>query len=345
MIGASIGPGWSMPKFVKVALCYGMVMVGLAATVACGATSKPMSPNDPASPLKLERRIALPDVAGHIDHLAIDLPHHILYVAEIANGTVDAVDLEAGRVVGRIAGLHEPQGIGVSTDGQQIVVACGDGTVHFYATRDRHEIASLSLGDDADDVRIDPRNGHAVIGYGAGGLAVIDMATLRVISRLILPGHPEGFGLLGPRVFINIPDRGAIVEGDIDTSRITASWPTGLHRLNFPIAVDPVKQTLAVAYRFPSALQFRSAHDGTVQATVGACGDADDTFFDGDHIYLVCGGGYVDVRSTVHPEASAQRVKTSPGARTGLFAPELKTLFVATPARGESAAIWVLHIF
>lgn len=320
-----------------------LALMALVATTACKATSRTFSAEDAQSPLKLERRIALPGVAGRIDHLAIDPAHRLLFVAEYGNGTVDVVDLAVGKVAGRISGLHEPQGVSVMEDGQEFVVACGDGTVHFYATMDRHEIASLSLGDDADDVRIDPRNGHVVVGYGSGGLAVMDPAAHQVISRLLLPGHPEGFSLLGSKAFVNIPDRGAIVTADLDTGAITASSSTGLHRLNFPMTIDPGGQRLAVAYRFPSGLQLRTAPDGKVQATVRACGDADDLYFDGNHIYLVCGGGSVDVISVSNPEMGAQRVATLPGARTGLFAPEFKTLFVAVPARGGVAAIWVLH--
>src|SRR6185503_20502623 len=128
---------------------------------------------------------------------------------------VDAVDLDSGHIAGRVAGLHEPQGIAVLPDGQQFVVACGDGTVHFYATADRREIAQLSLGDDADNVRIDPRNGHIVVGYGRGALAVIDAKTHDVLSRARLPGHPEGFRLFGNRFIVNVPDRGAILMGDL----------------------------------------------------------------------------------------------------------------------------------
>lgn len=321
-----------------------LALSALASTTACQAAPRTFSADDAGSPLKLERKIPLPNVNGRIDHLAIDLAHHLLFVAEIANGTVDAVDLEAGRVAGRIAGLHEPQGIAVLPDGQQVVVACGDGTVHFYATADRHEIAQLSLGDDADNVRIDPRNGHIVVGYGGGGLAVIDPVMHQVLSRTSLPGHPEGFRLLDNKVFVNVPDRGAILMGDLDAGRITASWPTGLHRLNFPMAVDPAGQWFAVAYRLPAALQLRATGDGKVRTTEGACGDADDIFIDGDRLYLVCGAGHVDVVPIAHPETQTLRVATSPGARTGLFAPELKTLFVAAPARGGgTAAIWVLH--
>ena len=312
-------------------------------TSACQAAPRTISPTDAASPLRLEGKIPLPDVAGRIDHLAIDLAHHLLFVAEYGNGTVDAVDLVAGRVVGRISGLHEPQGVAVLSDGQ-VVVACGDGSVHFYAAADRHEIASLSLGDDADNARIDPRNGHVVVGYGSGALAVIDPVSHRVVKKLALPGHPEGFRLIGANVLINIPDRGAIVAADLDAGKVTGSWPTGMHRLNFPLAIDPKGRSFALAYRLPASLQLRYVGDGAVIATRPACGDADDLFFDGDRLLLVCGAGHVDVSSVTNLSEAVVRVATAPGARTGLFVPELHTLFVAAPARGADAAVWILRI-
>lgn len=334
----------SMLDIVKSAMRYILTLVSLLGATACSAAPKTFSANDPASPLTLERVIPLPDVAGRIDHVAIDVTHHQLFVAEYGNGTVDAIDLDAGRVIGRIRGLNEPQGIAVLAGGQQVLVACGDGAVHFYATDDRHEIARLMLGDDADNVQIDTRNGHVVVGYGGGGLAVIDAVTHRVLSRLSLTGHPEGFELLGSRIFANVPDRGSILVGDIDTGRLTATWSTGTHRLNFPMAVDPAGRWLALAYRFPAALQMRDAASGDVIATHSACGDADDLFVDRDRAYLICGTGHVDVFPTPKPEDQWVRVTTSPGARTGIFVPELKRLFVAVPARGGNAAIWVLRI-
>ena len=80
----------------------------LLATTACQAAPRTFSPEEKGSPLRLERKIPLADVAGRIDHLAIDLPHHRLFVAEIANGTVNAVDLKSSSVAGRIAGLQQP---------------------------------------------------------------------------------------------------------------------------------------------------------------------------------------------------------------------------------------------
>ena len=320
-----------------------LALTAFVSASACQASPRTISPSDPTSPLRLERTIALPDVTGRIDHLAIDLRDKLLFVAEYGNGTVDAVDLATGKVAGRIAGLREPQGIAVLPDGQ-IVVACGDGSVHFYSAVGRHEIAVLTLGDDADNVRVDARNGHVVVGYGSGALAVIDPATHRVLSTLTLAGHPEGFRLIGGQVLINIPDRGTIVAADIDAGKVTASWPTGARRLNFPLAVDPSGRWFALAYRLPAALQVRDTAKGDVLSTRSACGNADDLFIDGDRFLLVCGAGHVDVSSAKDAGGETVRVTTAAGARTGLFVPELKTLFVAAPARGgTAAALWLLR--
>jgi hypothetical protein len=59
-------------------------------------------PTDPHS-LSCWANDLAPRHQGRIDHLAVDLADHRLFVAEIANGTVDEVDLEAGKVIGRIA--------------------------------------------------------------------------------------------------------------------------------------------------------------------------------------------------------------------------------------------------
>lgn len=318
-----------------------MIMAALAMPSACHASPRTVSASDLSSPLRLERTIKLPRVDGRIDHLAIDLPHKQVFVAEYGNGTVDAVDLESGKVVGRITGLHEPQGVAVLGDGQ-LVVACGDGSVHFYAAADRHELAVLNLGDDADNVRVDIRNGHVIVGYGGGALAVIDSATHRLLSTLKLADHPEGFRLAGGKAIINIPDRGSIVLADIDAGAVTATWSTGMRKLNFPLAIAPGGGWFALAYRLPAALQGRSM-DGSVVSTRSACGDADDLFIDRDHFLLVCGAGHVDVSSTMDANDQIVRVRTVPGAHTGLFVPELRSLIVAVPARGgAAAALWVL---
>ena len=203
------------------------IVSALSLAPGCSAAPRMVAATDPSSPLKLERAISLPDVAGRIDHLALDVAHGRLFVAEYGNGTVDEIDLASGRRLGRIVGLHEPQGVAYLDRLDEIVVACGDGSIHLYTAADRHEVAKLDLGDDADNVRIDSRNGHVIIGYGGGGLAIIDPAKHAILSRVSLAGHPEEFRLRASRAWINIPDRGAIVVAAVDSGAVLSSWPTG----------------------------------------------------------------------------------------------------------------------
>jgi YVTN family beta-propeller protein len=63
------------------------------------------------TPLQLESKIALGDIHGRIDHLAIDLKRQRLFVAELGNNSVGVIDLANGKVIHTITDLKGPQGI------------------------------------------------------------------------------------------------------------------------------------------------------------------------------------------------------------------------------------------
>ncbi|MFL6571245.1 MAG: hypothetical protein ACJ8G4_05790, partial [Burkholderiales bacterium] len=54
--------------------------------------------------------IPMPGVKGRIDHLAIDLKRHRLFVAALGNNTVEVLDLERSRHEKSLPGFGEPQG-------------------------------------------------------------------------------------------------------------------------------------------------------------------------------------------------------------------------------------------
>ncbi|WP_232328864.1 MULTISPECIES: YncE family protein [Sphingomonas] len=299
------------------------------------------SPGKEPAALTLERTITLPNVSGRIDHLAIDLKHDRLFVAELGNGSVDMVDLARGIVAHRITGFKEPQGVAYLPDRDELAVASGgDGTVRFYRGADAVPAGIVQLGEDADNLRVDPRNGRLVAGYGSGALAVIDPATRTVVGRLMLPGHPEGFRLTDDTALINVPDHRTVVKGNIATGATEAGW-RATHRLNFPMAFDPASNRAATVYRWPARLVIFDAGTGAVASDVATCGDADDVFFDmrRDRIMVSCGTGKVEVfaRGTGSPR-SLGTVATRAGARTALFVPERDRLYVAVRAAAAAPA-------
>jgi DNA-binding beta-propeller fold protein YncE len=290
--------------------------------------------------LTLERTIPLPNVSGRIDHLAIDASHQRLFVAELGNGSVDAVDLSSGQTR-RIDGLKEPQGLAYLPDRNELVVAsAGDGTVRFFDADSLAPMGLVSLGDDADNVRVDPKNGEIVVGYGSGALAILDAARRAVVRTIALGGHPEGFQIDGERrmAFVNVPDAHKIVVVDLDSARALASWRAA-HVANFPMALDQGSGIVGVVYRIPARLALIDAASGTAKADLPTCDDADDLYFDDKRrrIYVSCGSGAIDVFQEAGGKyAASAHIQTRPGARTALFVPTLDRLFVA--ARAGSGA-------
>jgi hypothetical protein len=321
---------------------------GLVAAVCLtiGAVNAAADPS-----LILERTIPLDNVSGRIDHMAVDVAGKRLFVAELGNGSVDVIDLQVGKVVRRISGLKEPQGVGYVADQDLIVVAsAGDGSVRFFRAADLAPVGTIALGDDADNVRIDPASGHVLVGYGDGGLAIIDPVTRSKLDDIKLPGHPESFQIdpKTQRAYINIPDAHQVAVVDLRSRKQISSWKVPALAANFPMALADQGVLLAVVFRSPPTLALLDPATGRVTQTLETCGDADDVFFDGkrDRLYVSCGDGSVDVVQR-GPEGfrQAARVATSGGARTSIFVAPFDWLFVAARAGrlGSAAALLVFR--
>src|ERR1043165_7859750 len=90
---------------------YSPAIIGLVIAIVVAATDIVVA--QPATPtLQLEAKIPLGNVRGRIDHMAVDLSRKRVFVAELGNGSVSVVDLQQQKVVHRITGLKEPQGVG-----------------------------------------------------------------------------------------------------------------------------------------------------------------------------------------------------------------------------------------
>ena len=305
------------------------------------------APAATADLLELEAKIPLGNVVGRIDHMAFDGGRTRLFVAELGNDSVGVVDLKSRAVVHRIAGLKNPQGVGYVPALDVLLVAnAGDGTVRLFRGPDFAPAGRVDLGDDADNVRVDSATNRAFVGYGSGGLALIDPATARKAAVIPLPAHPESFqhDRKSNRLYVNLPDAGAIATVDPDTKQVT-SWPTHGSGANFPMALRDDAQQVIVVFRRPARLGVFAMADGASVAAPPSCGDADDVFHDAKRhrVYVSCGEGFVDVFDD-EGYRRVGHVPTVAGARTSLFVPELDRLLLAVRASGrEPAAIWVFR--
>jgi YVTN family beta-propeller protein len=321
-------------------------MFRMAAALTIGIALTQSAAASVIAPLVLEETIALPDTAGRIDHLDIDLERKRLFVVELGNGSVDVVDLSSRKVTKRITGLDEPQGVVYAPRSDVLAIACGgDGTVRLYSGGGFAPHGVVKLGGDADNARLDPRTGNIVVGYGRGGLAVIDPVKATVVKTITLPAHPEAFQLSDGRAFVNVPDANMIAVADLGSGKLIAKWPSDMSS-NFPMALGG-DNIVAVAFRSPAKLALFDSSNGRMIAAADTCGDADDVFFDATRkrFMVSCGEGAVDVfglsSGALKPLG---QVSTVWGARTSLFVPQIDRLFLAVRAGllfGSDASIQI----
>jgi DNA-binding beta-propeller fold protein YncE len=296
------------------------------------------------APLRLEKEIPLPDVEGRIDHFGADGTGQRLFIAALGNGSVEIVDVQKGERTAEIKGLEEPQGTFYNPKTNRLYVATGgDGKVRVYDGTALALQQTAEFGDDADNVRYDRSTGDIWVGYGSGGLGIVN-STGQKIGSIELGTHPESFQFEqnGDRVFANVPKQLGVSVIDRQKRVVVARWGLGLVAANFPMALDEADKRLFVGCRLPARLVVLDTSSGKVVSTLPTVGDADDLFYDASRrlVYVIGGEGAVEIFLQRAPDQyeSLGKVATAPGARTGLSTPSSGYVYVAVPHRGSQAA-------
>jgi outer membrane protein assembly factor BamB len=289
--------------------------------------------------------IEMPAVNGRIDHFGIDAKGKRLFVAALGNGTVEVIDLEAGRRGRSLRGFGEPQGIVYVPGTNRLFVA--NGSANRVDVLDGTSLAAIKRIDgleDADNLRYDAGARKVYVGYGTGALRALDPETGESAGDIRLPGHPESFQLeqRGMRIFVNVPAARAVVGVGRAKRAVVATWDVRDAASNFPMALDEAGHRLFVGARVPAVLLVYDTESGGIVARQPIGGDTDDLFFDAARrrLYVVCGEGRIDVVRQDSPDRYVLEgtVKTAARARTGFYVAEEGKLYVAAPASGGAAA-------
>jgi len=304
-----------------------------------------MAANAEEKALKLKQTIPLPGVEGRIDHLALDASGERLFVCALGNNTVEVLDLRRGERIRSITGLGAPQGIAYIPEFDRLFVANDKGGIcKIYDGKSFQTVGELDLKDDADNVRYNSVGKQIYVGFGSGGIAIIEAADGKQLGSIKLSAHPEAFELekQGKRIFVNVPNSRHVAVIDRDKGEIVATWKTDLAFENFPMALDATNHRLFVGCRLPAKLVVLDTESGEVVAKIDISGDPDDVFYDGKRhrVYAICGAGKIDIieQTDANTYKAAAKIDTANGARTGLLVPERDTLFVAVPHRGSQQA-------
>jgi hypothetical protein len=294
--------------------------------------------------------IPMPGVSGRIDHLAYDSLHQLIFVAALGNNSVEVADLQTGQIIQTLKDFEEPQGIAVIPESNAFIVANGgSGACDVFSTETLQKLTSFVLEDDADNIRYDPEDQKIYIGFGEGGIAIVDAITFNVITEVPVAAHPESFQLdkFTGRIYVNVPDEEQVEVIDTACNAVVLTWKLTEARSNFPMALDETGHRLFIGCRYPARLLILDAETGEILSVLDIDSDVDDVFYDSRsaQIFLSCGGGYLDVfKETISNGFIANgKIVTKPGARTSLFIPGLNRFIVAAPAGPDLQAQLLIY--
>jgi len=300
--------------------------------------------------LALIATITLPGVSGRIDHFTFDRISQRIFVAALGNNSVEVVDLKTNKVIHSIQNLNEPQGIAFIPENNTILVANGNnGVCDIFNAGSFQKITSIQLPGDADNVRYDSITKKIYVGYGSGGIAIIDAITFKQTGDIKLEGHPESFQLemANKKIYVNVPSKQQVEIIDLKKKQVTDRWKVTEAKSNFPMSLDVVNHRLFIGCRHPAKLLVLDAYTGKLITTVDTDNDVDDIFYDQKtrNIYLSCGGGYINIIKQLSATSYQLigKITSSSGARTSLLIAHLNRLIVASPESFTHAAKLLIY--
>jgi hypothetical protein len=288
--------------------------------------------------LELVQTIVLKGKAGKLDHLALDAKRDRLFLANTVNGTLDVVDLKAGKLLKQVAGQSGIQGVAYAADLDRVFVGLGSGGYcNVFGGADYKPLKTIKFADDADNVRYDASRGVTFVAHAEKSLGVVDAKTFTVKADITLPGNAEGLQSVAgqPRLFVALPSPSEVVVVDPDKKEVVGTYPVKMAGGGHPIALDEANKRIFVGCRKAPMVVVMDMDTGKEITGVPIPGDVDDLFYDVKRkkLYASCGDGAIAVIRQLAADRyeSADKVETIKGAKTSFLDSDSGRLFLAVP--------------
>jgi DNA-binding beta-propeller fold protein YncE len=311
------------------------------------------------APLRLVATIPMPNVKGRIDHMDADVKGKRLFVAGLENGSLEVVDLQAGKWLRSVPGFQKPQGIAYVRELNKVFVASGDdGMVRVFRgdSLDLLDPIKLELG--PNRIIYDPHTKYLYVGYGGkdagkdyGEVGIIDAKSDKLIGEIKVAAHPSEILLdrSGRTVFVCVSIANQIQVVDAKKRQVVSTWPSSSHHPG-DAAFDESTHRLFLGTRTPPTMTVMDSSTGKEIASLPTVEGMDGVYFDAarKRVYVSGGRGFDVGFVFAYQQKDADhyefigKVPTRPGAGTSFWAPDFNRLYVAAPAHdNEEAAILV----
>jgi WD40 repeat protein len=314
-----------------------------------------------ADPLQLVQTIPMPNVKGRIDHMDVDTKGKRLFVAGLENGSMEVVDLRAGKWLKSIPGFKKTQGIAYVGSLNKVFVASGDdGMLRVFRGDTLALMDKIKLDLGPNRVVYDPHAQLLYVGYGGkdagkdyGQVGIIDAKTDKHVADIKVEAHPSEllFDQSGKTLFVFVSAVSKVQVVDTGKREVVSTWPVSSQR-NGDGALEEKTHRLFIGTRTPPQMVVMDSQSGKELAALPTVEGMDGVYFDAIHKRVYVSGGrdegvgYVfayQQKDHDHYEPIG-KIPTRPGAGTSFWSRELGRYYVAAPANDhEEAAILVFE--
>jgi hypothetical protein len=310
-------------------------------------------------PLKLVATTSMPGFTGDFDHFGVDLKGNRLFLAAEDQKSVEVFDLRTGERIHSIEGFGHPLTMAYLPESDRLIVTNGDtDDVTLVDCKGYKILNILKLGKRVDHSALNPINKYLYVENGAApdgkthSLAIVDTKSFKIVGEIPGLSGDSNKGMVidhaGKKLYVNLTGSDEVGVIDLSTGQIIARWPLPDAHVAHAIALDESNHRLFTAARKPPQFIVFNIDTGKVVTSLPCVGVNSDMSLDvaRKRIY-VTGSDTASVfeqRDADHYEHIAE-VPTAYRAKSSIFVPELKRLYVADSGKGKPDAKLALQIF
>src|SRR5215472_16085988 len=276
-----------------------LLLIGLIGCIL-GVGIRAIPPEPDKEPLRLVQTIPLPNIKGRIDHMDVDVKGNRLFVAALENGTLEVVDLKAGKWTRSIPGFKAPQGVAYLPALNKLFVASNDdGMIRVFRGDTLELLDSIHLDLGPNRVAYDPHTGLLYVGYGGrvankpnGEVGIIDAKTNKHVGDIDV-------GLRAAEILMDKSGQTLFVFDNvaskiqvIDTTKrtVTSAWQVSSERPGDG-AFDEANHRLLIGTRMPPTMTVMDSETGKEVTRLPTVEGMDGVYYDGIHKRVYVSGG------------------------------------------------------
>src|SRR5713101_690875 len=310
-------------------------------------------------PLKLITTTPMPGFIGDFDHFGLDLKGNRLFLAAEEHKTVEVFDLRTGERIHSIPGFGQPlMMVYLPESNHMVVTDGGDSAVHLVDCKKYKIIKTIRLGEGVDHGVLNPVNKYYYVESGGGSnapthaLSIIETKLLKHVGDVEgLPGSSsEGMVIdrAGNKLYVNLTGTDEVGVVDLNTRQLVAKWALPDAHAAHAMVLDEPNHRLFIATRKPAQFIVFNTDTGKVVAALPCVGVNSDMSFDvaRKRIYVTGSeaASVFEQRDADHYQHIAE-VPTAYRAKSSIFVPALKRLYVAVSGKGKPDAKLELQIY